>query len=102
MEGGAARRVDGARGSEALQDRVDVAKGKPLVWICAFFQWCLLERPHFLGHWASMGRAMAQEAGVASSSPYQPRSPGHCSPAPGPGDLEARVAVGGCLRYCGP
>lgn len=20
----------------------------------------------------------------------------------GPGDLEARVAVGGCLRYCGP
>lgn len=28
--------------------------------------------PTVLGHWASLGRAMAQEAGVVSSSPISP------------------------------
>ena len=81
MKGNAARRVGGARESKPPQDRGDVEKGEPLAWICAFFKWRLLESPRIPGHWAPLGRAVAQEAGMVSSSPYQPGSPGYCRPA---------------------
>lgn len=40
---------------------------------------------------------------MVSISSHQPRPPWSLQTCPsGPGDLEARVAVGRYLRYCGP
>lgn len=77
MEGGATRTVDGARGSEAPQDGVDVGVGEGLTWIHT----CL--RAHGCQMLGLPRQSRGPGGRCVLQQPPSARAPGHCAAAPG-------------------